>query len=99
MLNENTRSSFSSTFNQTNLEDRTNETHLECNFCWIACLSVVCQSFGCSAREPEAEIDQLSALEIIRTHILAEPVLFDRVEYNPAVELVAEKWTRVSNEE
>jgi hypothetical protein len=54
---------------------------------FIACLSI-----GCTPGKPEEAISQASALEVMRTHILEEPALFERIEYNPVSERVAEKW-------
>ncbi len=58
--------------------------------CSLSCLVAV--TCGCARREPEVEIDQEQAIKAIRMAILAEPVLFERTEYNPLPESVVEKW-------
>ncbi len=53
----------------------------------------LCQPlFGCVQREAEVAIDQDKALQVIRSQILLEPALFERLEYNPTSEAVVEKW-------
>ncbi len=57
--------------------------------CALSCLAAV--TCGCGRREPEVEIDREQAIQAIRLAILAEPVLFERTEYNPLPESVVEK--------
>jgi hypothetical protein len=68
------------------------EFHKKIRLYSAACLSIACLVLGCGQREPEVEIDQGRALEVMRSRILLEPVLFERTEYNPTSEMVAEKW-------
>lgn len=59
---------------------------------YVTCLIFVSLVFGCVQREPEVAIDQDRALQVMRSRILSEPVLFERLEYNPTSEAVVEKW-------
>jgi hypothetical protein len=68
------------------------ESHQKIKLYSIACFAIICLSIGCSQREPEVEIDQDKAIEVMRSQILSEPVLFERTEYNPTSEMVTEKW-------
>ncbi len=68
------------------------ECHRKNSIVSVTCLIFVSLVFGCAQREAEVAIDQDRALQVIRSQILLEPALFERLEYNPTSEAVVEKW-------